>query len=136
LEIDTRQGPPLAEVVKVQAERAKTLKEMAHNSRYFFTQEVVYDDKAVQKNLTPDLLIPLTELCSRLETLEQWQPDKIHGVVHAIAEQYQLKLGKIAQPLRVAVTGATVSPPIDVTVHLIGQAQSVARIRRALQRLA
>ncbi len=135
LGIDTSQGPPLAEVVKAQAERAKTLKEMAQNSRYFFTQEVVYDEKAVQKNLTPDLLAPLTDLCSRLETLEEWQPEKIHGVIHAIAEQYQLKLGKIAQPLRVAVTGSTVSPPIDVTVHLIGQQRSVARIRQALNRI-
>jgi glutamyl-tRNA synthetase len=136
LGIDTSQGPPLAEVVKVQAERAKTLKEMAQNSRYFFTERVEFDPKAVQKNLTPEILKPLTELCERLELLEDWQPEKIHGVVHAIAEQYQLKLGKIAQPLRVAVTGSTVSPPIDVTVHLIGQPQSVARIRRALQRMA
>jgi len=132
LEIDTTLGPPLAEVVKVQAERAKTLTEMAQNSRYFFTDAVEFDEKAVRKHLKPAIREALTELCERLARLEQWNAPAIHAVVHAMAEQYELKLGKIAQPLRVAVTGGAVSPPIDVTVYLIGQKRSVERLKRAL----
>lgn len=132
LEIDTTPGPPLTEVVKAQAERAKTLKEMAQNSRFFFSDSVIFDDKAVQKNLKPPVVAPLTDLCDRLDRLEKWQVETIHAVIHTVAEKYQLKLGKIAQPLRVAVTGGTVSPPIDVTIYLIGQLRSVERIKRAL----
>jgi glutamyl-tRNA synthetase len=132
LEMDTTHGPPLADVVKVQAERAKTLKEMAQNSRYFFRDAVEFDEKAVRKHFKPAIREALTDLCERLEHLEQWNAPAIHAVVHAVAEQYELKLGKIAQPLRVAVTGGAASPPIDVTVYLIGQIRSVERIKRAL----
>jgi len=131
--IDTTQGPPLTEIVKAQAERAKTLKEMAQNSRFFYGDTVEFDEKAVRKHLKPAIHAPLTDLCDRLSRLTEWNAEAIHAIVHAVAEQYELKLGKIAQPLRVAVTGGTVSPPIDVTVYLIGQKRSVERIKRALQ---
>ncbi|RKZ72173.1 MAG: glutamate--tRNA ligase, partial [Candidatus Parabeggiatoa sp. nov. 1] len=80
LEIDTTLGPPLAEVVKVQAERAKTLTEMAQNSRYFFTDAVEFDEKAVRKHLKPAIREALTELCERLARLEQWNAPAIHAV--------------------------------------------------------
>jgi len=131
--IDTTQGPPLTEIVNAQAERAKTLKEMAQNSRFFYTDAVEFDEKAVRKHLKPAIHTPLTDLCDRLSRLTEWNAEAIHAVIHAVAEQYELKLGKIAQPLRVAVTGGAVSPPIDVTVYLIGQRRSVERLKRALQ---
>lgn len=123
---------PLAEIVKIQAERSKTLKEMAENSRYFFTDTVTFDEKAVQKNLTRDAHHPLSELSNRLENLAEWTAEAIHAEIHQVAAQLNLKLGKVAQPLRVAVTGGTVSPPIDMTVFLIGKSRTVARIQRAL----
>jgi glutamyl-tRNA synthetase len=132
LEIDTTQGPPLTDIVKIQAERAKTLIEMAQKSRYFFGDTLDFDEKAVRKNLKPPIRKPLTHLCERLEQLEPWNAESIHQIIHTVAEQYELKLGKIAQPLRVAVTGGTVSPPIDVTVDLIGKKRSVNRIKQAL----
>ncbi|RKZ41297.1 MAG: glutamate--tRNA ligase [Gammaproteobacteria bacterium] len=132
LKIDTSNGLSLAEIVKVQAERAKTLTEMAKNSQFFFGNEVEFNEKAVRKNLKPAIRKPLTDLCDRLAQLAEWNAEAIHAIVHLVAEQYELKLGKIAQPLRVAVTGGTVSPPIDVTVYLIGQSRCVDRIKRAL----
>lgn len=123
----------LTEITKAQAERAKTMKEMAENSRFFFTDTVEYDEKAVQKNLKADIIAPLTALSEQLAHLTDWQPTTIHEIIHQVAEQYQLKLGKIAQPLRVAVTGNTTSPSIDITVYLIGQKRCVARIQRALK---
>jgi glutamyl-tRNA synthetase len=131
LEIETTQAPPLAQIVKAQAERAKTLKEMAQNSPFFFGNKIEFNEKAVRKHLKPAIREPLTDLCERLAHVE-WNAEAIHAIVHAIAEQYELKLGKIAQPLRVAVTGGTVSPPIDVTVYLIGKTRSIDRIKHAL----
>lgn len=130
--LDFSQGPPLTEIVKVQAERAKTLREMAENSRFFFTESIQWDDKAVRQHLKADSLPPLTTLYQRLQALEVWQAETIHEAIHAVAEQYALKLGKLAQPLRVAVTGNTVSPPIDATVYLLGQARSLQRLQHAL----
>ncbi len=132
LGIDDSQGPPLSEVIQAQAERAKTFVEMAQNSRFFFTETVEFDQKAVQKNLTADIAQPLQALYERLTLLTDWQATAIHAVIHHVATEYGLKLGKIAQPLRVAVTGNTVSPPIDVTVSLIGRARSLHRLQQAL----
>ncbi len=132
LQTDTTQGPELAKIVTVLAERAKTLQEMAQSSSYFFGDTVQYDEKSVKKNLKPTIRAALTDLCDRLENLKDWQAETIHSIIHAVAEQYEIKLGKIAQPLRVAVTGGNVSPPIDVTVELIGQTRCVKRIQQAL----
>ncbi|MCK5877901.1 MAG: glutamate--tRNA ligase, partial [Candidatus Marithrix sp.] len=132
LQIDTTQGPELAKIVTILAERAKTLQEMAQSSSYFFGDMVQYDAKSVKKNLKPTIRVALTDLSERLESLTDWQAESIHSMIHAVAEQHEIKLGKIAQPLRVAVTGGSVSPPIDVTVELIGQTRSVNRIKRAL----
>lgn len=132
LGLDTVHGPKLTEVIDAQAERARNLREMAENSHYFFTEMVEHDEKALFKHLKPALIAPMTTLCEQLEHLEYWQTETIHSVIHSIADKFHLKLGKIAQPLRVAVTGNTVSPPIDTTVYLIGKARSIARIQVAL----
>lgn len=132
LGIDTQRGTALTELVIAQAERAKTLKEMAQNSRFFFADQLEMDEQAVKKHLNPMILEPLTDLSERLEQLHEWTVQMIHATIQSLSEQYALKLAKIAQPLRVAVTGGTISPPIDVTVYLIGQTRSVERIKQAL----
>ena len=132
LGIDPTQGPDIVEVVKAQAERAKTLVEMAQNSVYFYQEFAAFDDKAASKNLTPDVAEALNEVRDEFANLHPWSAEAIHNVVVATAESRQMKLGKLAQPLRVAVTGNTVSPPIDVTIRLIGRARVVDRIGRAL----
>ncbi|MCP4700967.1 MAG: glutamate--tRNA ligase [Gammaproteobacteria bacterium] len=131
LAVDTSEGPPLAEVVKAHAERAKTLAEMAEKSRYYYVDFAHFDEKAVKKHFKPLLREPLAALYNRLEALDEWTPEAIHAAVIAVAEQYELKLGKLAQPLRIAVTGGTVSPSIDVTVYLTGQARSLQRLKQA-----
>jgi glutamyl-tRNA synthetase len=132
LGIDTENGPILTEVIKLQAERAKTLKEMAENSRFFFSDTVELNEKAAKKHLKPAIYDALANLCTEFEQMKTWQADAIHALIHKVAEKYELKLGKIAQPLRVAVTGGTVSPSIDATVYLIGKNRSIARIKQAL----
>jgi glutamyl-tRNA synthetase len=132
LGIDIQHGPPLTEVVTAQAERAKTLQEMAQNSRFFFLNQLEMDEQAVKKHLNATILQPLTDLCEHLQQLNEWTVQSIHTAIQVICQQYALKLGKIAQPLRVAVTGGTVSPPIDITVYLIGQTRSIERIQQAL----
>ncbi len=136
LGVDPADGPELSEVVKAQRERAKTLAEMAENSVYFYRDVEKYDPQAANKHLGVAIRGPLTDLRHALAGLEEWTVERIHEAVNAIAESHKLGLGKVAQPLRVALTGGTVSPPIDVTAWLIGKERCLARIDRALQHIA
>ncbi len=117
-------------IIVSQRERAKTLKEMAANSRFFFGDEVTLDPKAADKNLTAESKLLLKELGVRLEKLGEWTAAAIHAVLEELAKEKSLGLGKIAQPLRVAVTGGTVSPPIDATLELLGRGRTLARLAR------
>ncbi len=121
----------LGGVVEAQRERAKTLKEMAASSRFFFEEPVV-DQKAVAKNLTPEALALLGELRASLAALADWSAPAIHNLLQEFAAMHSLGLGKVAQPLRVALTGGTVSPPIDATVALLGRERALARLDAAV----
>jgi glutamyl-tRNA synthetase len=130
--IETDDTELLANIVVAQRERAKTLKEMAENSRFFFGEAVTIDPKAAQKHLTPDARALLAELAARFGALAEWSAPAIHGVVESLAAEKQLGLGKVAQPLRVAIAGGPVSPPIDQTAALLGRARVLGRLRAAL----
>jgi glutamyl-tRNA synthetase len=119
-------------VIVSQRERAKTLKEMAENSRFFFTDDIRLDPKAVAKHLTADGLASLGKVRARLAALKEWNAAAIHDALNALAAELQVGLGKIAQPVRVAVTGTAVSPPIDATLALLGRERSLARLDSAL----
>ena len=136
LNIDPAPAPELSEVVKAQRERAKTLVEMAANSTFFYQDVEQYDEKAAQKNLTHATQPALAQLRERFAAITEWQPEIIHQAVLETAEALGEKLGKVAQPLRVAMSGGTVSPPIDVTVYLIGRERTLARLDRALAHIA
>jgi glutamyl-tRNA synthetase len=119
-------------VIVAQRERARTLKEMAQNSRFFFTEDLAMDPQAVAKHLTADALALLGKARAQLASLPQWNATAIHDGLNALAGELQAGLGKIAQPLRVAVTGTAVSPPIDATLALLGRERSLSRLDRAL----
>jgi glutamyl-tRNA synthetase len=133
LDIDPANGPDLVEVVRAQQERAKTLVEMAAISAFFYEDFDEYDEQAAKKNLRPVAREPLQKVRDTLDTLDDWSPDKLHQVVIDVAGQLELKLGKVAQPLRVAVVGRAASPGIDVTLHLVGREACLRRIDKALE---
>ncbi|HET6655664.1 MAG TPA: glutamate--tRNA ligase [Gammaproteobacteria bacterium] len=133
LGIETIGGPALDELVECQRERAKTLRQMAESSRFFFEEPREYDAKAARKNLTADAQPVLEDIQSRLADLSDWQAEPIHEIVMAVAAERDLKLGKVAQPIRVAVSGGTVSPPIDATLALLGRDKTLQRLARAIE---
>jgi glutamyl-tRNA synthetase len=124
----------LAGVIVAQRERAKTLRDMAHNSLFFFRDELPFDAKAAQKHLTSEAAPLLEALAQRLTALERWEAPALHELVSGFATERGLALGKIAQPLRVAVSGGSVSPPIDATLALLGRERTIARIAGAVAR--
>ena len=104
---------------------------MAENSRYFFGESVTLDEKAAAKHLTADAKTLLQEFAAELQSISRWEAVQLHEALKAFAEKRDLGLGKIAQPLRVAVTGSTISPPIDMTLEMIGRARTLNRITSA-----
>jgi glutamyl-tRNA synthetase len=122
----------LAAVAKAQQERAKTLKEMAQNSRFFFEEVTGYDEKAAKKNLAADAVGPLSAVLQKLSALAEWTAPALHDAVNQTATELSVGMGKVAQPIRVAVSGGTVSPPIDATLEVLGREVTLARLERAL----
>jgi len=133
LGIDPSTGPALVDVVQAQRERAKTLVEMAQNSVIFYREFEAYDEKAAAKHLKLDIAPALTDLREHFAALPEWSSEAIHQAVVDVAQARDMKMGKLAQPLRVALCGTDVSPPIDVTVCLIGRERTLRRMDRALK---
>ena len=123
----------VAAVAKAQQERAKTLKEMAANSVFFFRDVLEYEPKAAAKNLTPETVPMLQAARDKLAGLAEWRAPAIHTAIMAVAAEQGVGLGKVAQPVRVAVAGGTVSPPIDVTLEILGSQATLERLDRAIR---
>jgi glutamyl-tRNA synthetase len=113
----------------------QTLKEMAERAAVWYQPLTQYDDAAVAKHLVPAARAPLEGVRAQLAALGEWTVESVHGALQATGEALGLGLGKIAQPLRVAITGTQVSPSIDHTVFLAGREQALARIDAALAKI-
>ena len=122
----------LARAVTTLQERSKTLVEMVDMGAFYFTDEIEFDPKAAEKFLTEDSIAPFARLLDRLETLPRWDKETIEEIFNEVLEELGLKLAAVAQPLRVALTGKTVSPGIFEVIEVIGKDRVIERIGRAL----
>jgi glutamyl-tRNA synthetase len=134
--IDTSNGPALEDIVKVQADRVKTLKEMAEISAYFYQDFTEFDATALKKHLRPVAQQPLEVVKEKLAALADWTSEAIHAQINATAEELELGMGKVGMPLRVAATGAGNSPSLDLTLALLPKEKVLARIDMALAAIA
>lgn len=130
--INVESGPALEEIVKVQADRVKTLKEMAQISRYFYEDFTELDASAVKKHLRPVVKEPLQVVKEKLAALTDWSPALIHAAINDTATELEVGMGKVGMPLRVAATGGGNSPSLDITLALLDQKKVLARIDQAL----
>lgn len=119
------------DVMELQRSRVKTMVEMAQSSLYFFTTPDQYDDKA-KKHLKALLLAPLQACEAAFACVDDWTSEAVNKVMSDIAERFDMKLGKLAPAVRGAVTGGTVSPPLGVTLVLIGQEAVLSRLSSAV----
>ncbi len=133
LGIDPASGPDLVAVVAAQQERARTLVEMAEISAFFYQDYDDYEPDAAKKHLKAAARESLEYLRRALADIPDWEPEALHQLVKDAAIELDLKLGKVAQPLRVAVVGRAASPGIDITLHLVGREACLRRIDRTLE---
>ena len=131
--LDPSDGPDPVHVAEVFHERAETLLHMAASARYCYEDFEAIDAKSAKKHLRPVILEPLQTVRERLAGLQHWGQTAIDEVIQGVAADFDLKFGKLGQPIRVAVTGGPVSPPIDVTLWLVGKARALARLDRAIE---
>jgi len=124
----------LEPIVLAQRERSKTLREMAQSSLFFFRAPASYDEKAVRKHITPEVPALMAETTQAFSQLQLWEAPQIHQIISAVAAAQNVPLGKLAQPLRLAVCGGTVSPPIDATLAILGKSETLARLTQARER--
>ncbi len=134
--VDLTTGPDLESVIAIQADRVKTLKELAEISRYFYQDYEEFDEKAAKKHLRPVAKGPLETVKAKLMSLETWNPESIQSAINATAEELEVGMGKVGMPLRVAATGSGNSPSLDVTLNLLSKDKVGERIDKALTFIA
>jgi glutamyl-tRNA synthetase len=132
-EIDPSDGPDPTDLASGFRERAETLSQMVATSRYCYEDFQQIDPAAAKKNLRPAILEPLQAARDTLSELSEWTKEDIAKAIEDTAAHFEIKLGKLGQPIRVAVTGGPVSPPIDVTVWLVGRKRTLRRMDTALE---
>lgn len=135
--IDATKGPNPADVVVALRDRVQTFKEMAERAKIWYGPIVEWDDKAVEKHLRTDTAPAALDAAKKeLAALPEWTPEAVHGAVERVAASLELGMGKVAAPLRVAMTGTQVSPSIEHTIYLAGREGALSRIDDALTRAA
>ena len=133
LGLDPENGPDPASLADGFRERADTLLHLVASGRYCYEDFETPEPKSAKKHLRPVILEPLRAAREKFQALPNWTEEAISGVIQECAELHEINMGKLGQPIRVAVTGGPVSPPIDVTLFLVGQARTIERLNRAIE---
>jgi glutamyl-tRNA synthetase len=115
--------------------RASTLVEMAEQARFYFVPPAEYEQPAAGKLLVPAARPRLERLLRRLEAVTPWDAATLEGECRQLAAELAVKLVDVAQPVRLALTGRTASPPVFAIMADLGRAETLARLRAALGRI-
>ena len=130
--IDVEVGDHLVAVCEAQRERARTLTELADISRFYYEDFEAFDPAAAKKAFKGEAAEALRAVSAKLAALEAWEREPLHAAVAATVEELGVGFGKVAMPLRVAVTGGAPSPDLDLTLWLIGREACLRRIDKAI----
>lgn len=125
-------GERTNKIIRELSQRAKTLLDISNSADYFFAHEVTFDEKAQNKFLKPGVKPVLEDIITKFSSLDNFTEEEMHRVFDEVMEKRELKLGKIAQPVRVSLTGGTVSPGIFEVMDILGKNEVVKRLNRAI----
>jgi glutamyl-tRNA synthetase len=123
----------MEQLVVMLRERARTLVEMAAAAEPYMVQEPRMESEAVQKFLTPMMAPILETLAQRFHSAKEFSKETLEGIFKVILEESGLKMGQLAQPVRVALTGRAVSPGIFEVIDLLGREATMLRLRRGIE---
>jgi len=122
----------LEKMIATLRERAKTLTELVDLAHFYLSDDITFEEKAAKKFLTPEVREPMGQLLERLSALEEFNEQAIEQIFAGILQERDLALGKLAQPVRVALTGSTVSPGIYEVIGVLGKERTLRRLHKAL----
>ncbi len=123
----------LVRAIKTLQPRSKTLAEMADALDFYLLDRIEYDPKAARKFLKPSSIEVFKDLVEKLERLDAFTEEDLERIFRDTSEKLGVKLGKIAQPVRVALTGRTASPGLFEIIDILGKDRTVRRLRDALE---
>jgi glutamyl-tRNA synthetase len=115
-------------------ERSETLLDLVQGAVPYLTEPMTMEAAAANKHLTQTIAPILKEFADQVEVVEDFTKETLEPILHGLIERHELKMGKVAQPLRVALTGRTVSPGIYEVMALLGKERSLQRIRAGVER--
>ena len=130
--IDSSDTDYLKKVIPTLQPRSKTMQEMADQALFYFAKEIQFEEKAAAKFLKGNILDDLLQLHNKLAALETFGEKELEAVFVQLMEQLEIKLGKIAQPMRVALTGTSVSPGIFEIMIVLGKTRVLERLGKAI----
>ena len=125
----------LEKMITTLKERAKTLAELVEQAHFYLSDDISIDEKAAKKFFTSDIAAPLSGLIQKLSKLDDFSESTVQQAFAEVLEQTGLSMGKLAQPVRVALTGSTVSPGIHEVIAVLGKERTLKRLNAALQPL-
>ena len=128
-----QEGNYLNAIITTLNTRSKTLVEMAEKAAFYYTDQLEYDRKAVKKFLNPDILDPISILTQKLESAKDFTQQSQEILFREVLETTGIKFGKIAQPVRVALTGETTSPGIFEMIEILGRDRVISRLKKAIK---
>jgi len=135
LDVDVSAGPDLEPVIASLQERSKNLLDLAEGARFFYQAPTEYQPKAVKKNFKDTTWPLLEQFINALEGMDNFSGEAAHTLISEICAAQEVGMGKLAQPIRILVAGVPVSPPIDVTLALLGKAETLARLHAGIAAL-
>jgi glutamyl-tRNA synthetase len=134
---DTQDNDYMADVIETLHTRSKTLVEMADGAHFYYAEDVQpYDEKAAKKFLKPEMAPVLALLAEQLDALDAFRQERQEGAFKQVMDETGLGFGKIAQPVRVALTGTTVSPGIFEVIEVLGKMRVMRRLQAAVDFIA
>ena len=133
-DVDVSHGPALTDVIPALQERSKNLIELANGARMFYVAPTEYQEKAVKKNFKEGTWALLDKFIAKAES-ENWSGEAAHQWIAEICDAEGVGMGKLAQPIRILIAGVPVSPPIDITLELLGKTETLKRIKAGITAL-
>ena len=134
-EVKIKLEDDLEKAIETLQPRSKTLVEMAESAMFYFKEDIEFEEKAAKKFLKPESLAPLKKSLEYMEALKEFTEKNLEDALKKVMDETSLKFGKIAQPLRVALTGTTVSPGIFEMILTLGRKKTLMRIKKAIQHI-
>ncbi|XBC38781.1 MAG: glutamate--tRNA ligase [Buchnera aphidicola (Melaphis rhois)] len=130
--INYSNGPDLIELIQLVGTRYNTLQDMVNCSRYFYDNHIILNADAAKKYLVKSSIVILEYIYNKISHLDKWSLEELLTMIHVSVVELNMNFSAISMPIRVAITGNTISPSIHIVIYGVGKLRVLSRINAAL----